>query len=97
MNDKPVNSRSARAVWLNVAVMLDNCFVLSNMIRHNVPDVNGQAEKKAQKFLSQTNRRMEEEFGYFKDFMASLKEDIKEKEFEEILTTYLTKVVKLAG
>jgi hypothetical protein len=97
INDKPIHSKSEKAVWLNVGVMLDNCFALSNMIRHNVPDVKSQAESNVQKFLSRTDERMKEEFAYFKDLMTNLKEDITEKEFEEKLTDYLTKVTELAS
>lgn len=96
INDKPVDSKSARAVWLNIGIMLDNCFALSNMIRHNVPDISNQAENKVQKFLSQTSERMKEEFACFKDFMTDLKENITEKEFEK-KTNYLIKVAELAN
>jgi hypothetical protein len=96
INDKPVDSRSAKAVWLNIGIMLDNCFALSNMMRHSVTDINNQAENKVQKFLSQTNERMKKEFPYFKDFMMNLKENITEKEFEKNLTDYLIKIIELA-
>jgi hypothetical protein len=96
INDKPVDSKSARAVWLNIGIMLDNCFALSNMIRHNVPDINNQAENKAQKFLSQTDEQTRKEFAYFRDFMTSLKENITEREFEKNLTDYLLRITKLA-
>jgi hypothetical protein len=96
INDKPVDLKSARAVWLNIGIMLDNCFALSNMIRHNVPDINNQAENKAQKFLSQTDEQTRKEFAYFRDFMTSLKENITEREFEKNLTDYLLRITKLA-
>jgi hypothetical protein len=96
INDKPVRLRSARSVWLNIGIMLDNCFALSNMIRHNVPDVNNQAENKALRFLSRTDERMRKEFTYFKDFTTNLKENITEKEFERNLTDYLAKIIDLA-
>jgi hypothetical protein len=97
INDKPVDSKSAKTVWLNIGIMLDNCFALSNMIRHSVPDINHEAENKAQRFLSQTDERMEKEFAYFKDFMTNLKENVKEREFEKNLTDYLMKIIELAG
>jgi len=95
INDKPLDSKSAKAVWQNIGIMLDNCFALSSMIRHNVPDINSQAENKAQKFLAQTNERMKKGFLYFKDFMTSLKENITEKEFERNLTGYLIRIVEI--
>jgi hypothetical protein len=97
INDKPVDSRSAKTVWLNIGLMLNNCFALSNMLRHGVRDVKNQAENKVQKFLSQTNEPMKKEFPYFRDFMTSLKENITEKEFEKGLTDYLTRTVELAN
>jgi hypothetical protein len=97
INDKPLDSKSARAVWLNIGIMLDNCFALSSMIRHNVPDIGNQAENKAQKFLTQTNERIKKEFVYLKDFMTNLKESITEKEFEKSLTDYLIRIVELGS
>ena len=58
INDTPGASRNVKAVWLNVGIMLNNCFALSNMIRHHVPDVNNRAENRVQKFLSHANERM---------------------------------------
>jgi len=95
INDKPVDSKSSITVWLNIGIMLDNCFALSSMIRHNVPDINNQAENKTQKFLTRTNELMKKEFPYFKDFMTNLKENITEKEFEKDLTNYLIRIVEL--
>jgi len=96
INDEPVDSRNARAVWQNIGILLNNCFALSNMMRHDVPDVNNQAENKVQEFLSQTDERMKEGFEYFKDFMTHLKENITEREFERELTDYLMKITELA-
>jgi len=96
IDDKPVDSSDAASVWLNVGIMLSNCFALSNMVRHNVPDVNDQAEKNVQKFLSQTSMPIREGFLYFKTFMTGLKEEVTEKEFEEMLIDYLTRITELA-
>jgi len=96
INDKPVGSKNAKSVWLNIGIMLNNCFALSNMVRHDIPDVDKRAESKIQKFLSQTDERMKREFAYFQDFMINLREKTTEKEFEEDLTNYLTKITALA-
>jgi hypothetical protein len=96
INEEPLNSKEHKAVWLNIGIMLNNCFVLSNMIRRGIPDVDHQAENKVQTFLSRTNEQMRAAFAYFKDFMIDLKENVTEKEFEKDLTNYLTKVVTLA-
>jgi hypothetical protein len=96
INDQPSRAKGAKTVWLNIGTMLDNCFALSNMIRHNVPDPNHEAENKVQKFLSQTNKKMNETFSYIKNFMINLKENVPEKEFAKNFTEYLTKIVDLA-
>jgi len=96
INDKPLDSKSSRAVWLNIGIMLDNCFAISNMHRHNVPDINNEAENKIQKFLSQADARMQKGFIYFKDFMTDLEENVTEKEFEKNLTDYLSRITELA-
>jgi len=96
INDKPLNSRNAKTAWMNIGIMLDNCFALSNMTRHNIPDLDDQAENKARKFLSQTNEQTKHEFTHFKSFMTNLKENTTEKEFEENLTNYLTRIMELA-
>jgi hypothetical protein len=96
IDDSPALTQDAKTVWQNIGAMLNNCFVLSNMIRHNVPDIDHQAENKVQRFLSQTDDQMKEAFVYFKDFMIALKEKITEKEFKKKLTDYLTKIVDLA-
>jgi hypothetical protein len=97
IKDKPLDSKNAKTVWTNIGIMLDNCFAVSNMIRHDVPDVDGQAQNKVQEFLFQIDERMKEEFAYFKNFMVNLKEDITEKKFEENLTDYLMRITKLAN
>jgi hypothetical protein len=97
INDKPYYSKNTKTKWLNTGIMLNNCFALSDMIRHNVPDVNDEAEKKVERFLSHTDERMKREFAYIKSLMIRLKESITDKEFEKSLTEYLTRIVKLAN
>lgn len=97
ISDSPSFSENAKTMWQNIGTMLNNCFVLSNMIRHNMPDNDHQAEDKVQRFLSKADDQMKEAFSYFKDFMTNLKENITPQEFEEKLTDYLTKIVNLAN
>lgn len=97
INEKPVRSKKAKTTWLNIGLMLNNCFVISNMTRHGVLDVDNQAGNKVQEFLSQTSERMKQGFVYFKDFMMNLQENVTEKEFEESLTDYLTRIAELAN
>jgi hypothetical protein len=96
ISEKPLDEETPKNVWMNVGIMLNNCFVLSNMVRHGLPDVDDRAANKVQKFLSQKNDRMNREFWHFKDFMVGLKDDPGTEEFEKNLTEYLERVIKLA-
>jgi len=95
INDETIKPRSVRDKWFNTGIMLNNCFALSNLERHNIRDVDNQAESKVQKFLSQTNNTVKKEFLYFKNFMINLKENPTEKQFKEDLTEYLARIVEL--
>jgi len=96
INPNPIEPDTDEAKWQNIGIMLNNCFALSNLTRHEVPDINDQAKKRVEKFLSQANNAVRNEFDYFKDFMTSLKENVTEEEFEKQLTEYLTRIVSLA-
>jgi hypothetical protein len=96
INEKPVASKNEESVWMNIQTMLNNCFVVSDLARHKVPDLNGRAEAKIMEFLTHTNDRMKREFSYFRDFMINLKEDPSEAEFEDALTAYLQRIIVCA-
>jgi hypothetical protein len=96
INQEPAKGKSVKTRWLNVGTMLNNCFAFSNLTRHKVRDLNNKAQKATESFLSQTDEAIREAFSYFKNFMANLKEDVSEQQFEEDLTEYLNKVAKLA-
>jgi len=96
INDKAITTKTVKKKWLNVGIMLNNCFALSNLKRHNIKDINNQAENKVQRFLSQVNTSMQEEFAYFRNLMTNLKENPTETEFRKDLNEYLTRIVGLA-
>jgi len=96
INDTAPTSRTVEANWLQVGVMLNNCFAISNLTRHHVEDSGSQAESKVQKFLNQVNPSMKREFAYFRNFMTNLKENPSENEFKKDLAEYLTRVIALA-
>ncbi len=96
INDTPAPERTTKHRWLNIGTMLNNCFALSNLKRHNIPDSNHRAENKVKQFLSQSDDAIKEESIYFQDFMTNLKENTTEKHFEKDLTDYLTRIIKLA-
>lgn len=96
ISDAPTDSKSSKARWLDVQTMLNNSFAISNLTRHNIPDIDSQAENKTQAFLSRTDATMQREFPWFRTFMTTLKEDLSEDQFETDLVEYLIRAVKLA-
>jgi hypothetical protein len=96
IEEKPLRRKGVKSAWMNVGIMLNNCFVLCNMMRHGLHDVNGRAASKVQKFLSETNSRMKDEFSYFRDYMVNLEEDPNREYFEKGLTCYLVHTIELA-
>jgi hypothetical protein len=76
--------------------MLNNCFAVSNLARHKIPDIDNQVENAAQRFLSKVNGRMRSEFSYFRNFMTDLTEDVTRERFDKDLTEYLTRITLLA-
>jgi hypothetical protein len=95
INDTPLEEKSSKDRWQNVGTMLNNCFAISNLARHKIPDVDGQAENAVQRFLSNVDGIMRSEFIYFRNFMASVAEDVTREQFEKDLSEYLTRIVQL--
>jgi hypothetical protein len=96
IQDAPVSSETTRARWQNVGIMLDNCFALSDLVRHRIKDVDNKAENAVERFLSQTDDLMKKEFAYCKNLMINLRENTTEEQFEKDLTEYLTRIIRLA-
>lgn len=86
---------SAKKIWENADALLSTAFAQANLERHNVADKGGKVEKEVKEFLSHTDPRMAERYQFFKKFMILLPEEVKEKEFEKILITYLSEFIKL--
>ncbi len=97
IEEKPLHRKDLKSVWLDVGTMLNNCFVLSNMMRHGFQDRDDLATNKVQKFLSEANNRMKDEFSHFRDYMISLKDNPSEEEFEKGLIDYLVRIIELAN
>lgn len=96
INDTAITPKTKKDKWLNIDIMLNNCFAISNLTRHKIKDIDNQAENKVQKFLSQVDASMKKEFSHFRNFMANLKENPTETQFKKDLTEYLTITTELA-
>lgn len=97
IEEKPTPRKDLKGVWLNVRTMLNNCFVLSNMMRHGLRDIENRASNKVKKFLSKADEHLRNEFPYFKDYMINLKDNPCEEEFEKSLIDYLVRTIELAN
>jgi len=95
INDTPLEEKTSKDRWQNVGTMLNNCFAISNLARHKIPDIGDQVENAVQRFLSKVDERMRSEYIYFRNFMASLAEDVRREQFEKDLSEYLTRIVQL--
>jgi hypothetical protein len=84
-----------KKIWENADALLSTAFAQANLERHNVSDKGGKVEKAVKEFLNQIDPHVAEKYQFFKKFMILLPENVKEKEFEKILITYLTEFLKL--
>jgi hypothetical protein len=96
INDTPLEEKSSKDRWQNVGVMLNNCFAVSNLARHKIPDIDSQVENAVKRFLSKIDGRIRSEFAYSRNFMTNLTEDITQEQFEKDLTEYLARTARLA-
>jgi len=95
INDAPVEEKGIKDRWQNIGTMLNNCFAISNLARHKIPDIDNPAENAVQRFLSKVDQRMRSEFPYFRNFMTNLAEDVTQEQLEKDLTEYLTRISRL--
>ena len=89
------SAKTPKKMWENADALLSTAFAQANLERHNVVDKGGKVQKEVKVFLSQIDKRLAEKFDFFKKFMVLLPEDVKDKEFEKILITYLSEFLKL--
>jgi hypothetical protein len=89
LKDEPVRSDDVeRSRWMNASIMLNNTFALSNMERHGIPDRGNRASKLNDSFLARIAPQAAQRFDYFHKLMVSLKEEISETEFKDLLGEY---------
>ena len=86
----PRRALRPRDRWINASILLNNCFALSNMERHGMPE--SQIEKgKAinDRFMKQIKPNAAKWFDDFNKFMTSLEEEVSESQFQEEMKNYL--------
>jgi hypothetical protein len=96
MRTEPAQSGNWRMkVWVDLSMMLNNAFIVSNLERHQIGRFEQQAIRANQVFLSKIDSHLAERSAYFAWFMTSLKEDISEKEIKQQLLEYMTSFIQL--
>jgi hypothetical protein len=82
--------------WINLSIMLNNSFAISNISRHHIEDVGGRAKNANEIFLAKLDHRLSARFPYFRRFMTNLEENISENEFRTQLLKYINTFLELA-
>jgi hypothetical protein len=97
VEDEPVRSRDPRRDrWANAWLVANNARAIAQMARHGVPDIDGVADAANRKLLSRLPPAAAQEFEYFRDLLANLREDLTLGEYRRLLVDYLTRFVELA-
>ncbi len=92
---QPVKAKSIEDRWENAEKLLSAAFAEGNLKRHHIKDTDDLIQKAIQEFLTQCEPKVASEYDFFRDFMVNLPKELTEKEFEKLLTTYLSKFLKL--
>ncbi len=95
VSDRIPDGDGAKAQWARASTMLNNCFALSDMERHQIADAGGAAGSKNEKFLSRLSSVASGRFDYFHKFMVGLPEEITEQGFKTKLREYVEEYLNL--
>lgn len=82
--------------WTNTSLMAHNARAIAQMTRHKIDDVDGRAAKANESFLDQVSPDIAKEFGYFRNTLTNLEEDMTTDEYRKLLAAYLDRFVKIA-
>jgi hypothetical protein len=91
----PITSKTAESRWINAERLVSSAFAQANLERHTIPDTGGKVEKAIDAFLAKCDKKLAEKYLFFKEFMVRMPEKVTEKEFEKMLTLYLSEFLKL--
>jgi hypothetical protein len=95
---KPVQLKNKKEEkWINLSIMLNNAFAISNIDRHHIEDVGNRAKNANKLFLSKLDHRLSAKFPYFKTFMTNLEENVSENEFRPQLLEYVNTFIELTA
>lgn len=92
---EPVVAKTIEDRWENAEKLLSAAFAQGNLKRHGIADTGGKVAKAIEKFLEKCDKRVAEKYFFFNEFMVQMPENVTEKEFEKMLTQYLSEFLKL--
>jgi len=96
IRDEPIRTGIIRKdAWMNASIMLNNCFAISNMQRHAIPDRGDRAKMRNEAFMRASSPVVADSFSYFNTFMVNLKERISGVEFQRRSEEYLSRFLAL--
>src|SRR5438067_10009537 len=82
VKDEPAKSRDAvMDSWNNASIMTHNARAIAQMARHRVEDSGGRAEQANKSFLSQVPAPVAGRFGYFRNLLENLREEMRAEEY----------------
>jgi hypothetical protein len=96
--EEPVESEAPkRDQWVNASILLNNCFAITNMERHEMTESQiERAKLNNDRFLNQIAPAVATRFGYNR-FMAGLEEGVSEAEFREQMFECLHNFLDVVG
>lgn len=82
--------------WANTSLMAHNARAIAQMTRHKIDDVGRVATKANESFLDQVSPNIAKEFGYFRDTLTNLRENMTNDEYRKLLAEYIDRFVATA-
>ncbi len=92
---EPVRPTTQEKKWENAERLLSTAFAEGNLERHQVADTGDKVHNAIKEFLMQSDKRVAAKYDYFKNLMVALPEKVTEREFEKLITKYLSEFLKL--
>lgn len=92
---EPVKATTSESKWQNAEKLLSAAFAQANLERHHIKDTDQKVEKALKASLQLYAKPVVHYYPFFKEFMVDMPEEITDREFEKLLTKYLSEFVKL--
>jgi hypothetical protein len=90
VKDEPVNTGDPKKDnWMNASIMEHNARALAQLHRHGVKDIDDRARLANQKFLAGVPPKMANQYEYFENLLASLRQDLTIENYRTLLADLL--------